>query len=143
MPNPEPGLVIRYSCLWAGEHEDGHEEGRKDRPCATVLAVTTEGDAVRAIVVAATHVPPIDSRDAIEIPSGIKTTLRLNQDRSWIVVALSNDIVWPRPDLRRIGQPTSGPFADGHLPSRFFPKVRRQFGEMERARRGRWVPRTE
>jgi hypothetical protein len=38
-PTPVPGLVVRYSYLWASEHARGREEGAKDRPCAVVLVV--------------------------------------------------------------------------------------------------------
>jgi hypothetical protein len=37
LPEPEPGRVIRYNYLWAKEQEQGREEGRKDRPCASSL----------------------------------------------------------------------------------------------------------
>ena len=37
-PAPEPGLIIRYAYLWRSEAFQGEEEGRKDRPCAVVLA---------------------------------------------------------------------------------------------------------
>jgi len=36
LPTPRPGLVIRYSYLWAREHDQGREEGVKDRPCAVL-----------------------------------------------------------------------------------------------------------
>jgi hypothetical protein len=44
LPEPEPGLVIRYSNLWLREHREGREEGTKDRPCAIVLASRRYGD---------------------------------------------------------------------------------------------------
>ena len=45
LPEPVPGLVIRYSYLWADEHERGQEEGVKDRPCAIVLmSMADEGE---------------------------------------------------------------------------------------------------
>ena len=42
LSEPVPGLVIRYSYLWANEHERGQEEGVKDPPCAIILATTDE-----------------------------------------------------------------------------------------------------
>jgi hypothetical protein len=39
LPQPEVGLVISYSYLWKEEEERGQIEGRKDRPCAIMLAV--------------------------------------------------------------------------------------------------------
>jgi hypothetical protein len=38
-PEPQPGLVIRFSYLWKREADAGREEGVKDRPRAIVLAV--------------------------------------------------------------------------------------------------------
>jgi hypothetical protein len=40
LPEPVPGLVIRYSYLWAEEYGRGQEEGVKDRPCAVILVTT-------------------------------------------------------------------------------------------------------
>lgn len=39
LPEPEVGLVISYSYLRKEEEKRGLIEGRKDRPCAIVLAV--------------------------------------------------------------------------------------------------------
>ncbi len=38
-PDPHPGLVIRYAYLWKREHDEGREDGSKDRPCSIVLSV--------------------------------------------------------------------------------------------------------
>jgi hypothetical protein len=38
LPEPRPGLVIRYGFLWSHEAEAGAEEAAKDRPCAIVVA---------------------------------------------------------------------------------------------------------
>lgn len=48
LPNPVPGLVIRYSYLWASERAGGQQEGVKDRPCAVVLV--TEDDVGERVV---------------------------------------------------------------------------------------------
>ena len=49
-PEPTPGLVIRYSYLWAQEHKHGREEGVKDRPCAVILVTANEdGERVEPI----------------------------------------------------------------------------------------------
>lgn len=37
LPTPAPGLVISYAYLWRDQAVAGAEEGRKNRPCATVL----------------------------------------------------------------------------------------------------------
>lgn len=144
LPKPEPGLVIRYTYLWSREHERGREEGRKDRPCVIILAVTMEdGNAERVLVVPVTSSRPADPTEAMEIPPAIKKSLGLDADQSWIIVSESNDFIWPGPDLRRVGDRPTGPFGYGFLPPRFFAELRRRFAEMERARRSRRVPRTE
>jgi hypothetical protein len=57
LPEPAPGLVIRYSYLWAEEHERGQEEGVKDRPCAIVMmAMGDEGEKL-VTVLPVTHAP--------------------------------------------------------------------------------------
>ena len=71
-PEPQPGLVISYAYLWSEEAEQGRVEGRKDRPCAIVVAVETPGPVPRkrVAVVPITHVPPGDPRMAIEGETG-------------------------------------------------------------------------
>ena len=49
-PEPAPGLVIRYSYLWAEQHRGGQEEGVKDRPCAVILVTVIE-DGERMVTV--------------------------------------------------------------------------------------------
>jgi hypothetical protein len=71
-PEPEAGLVISYSYLWKEEEERGQTEGRKDRPCAIVLAVDDpdpKADGRKQVAVAPiTHSPPHDPNVAVEIP---------------------------------------------------------------------------
>ena len=43
LPPPQPGLVIRYSYLWAREAAQGHEEGAKERPAAVAFGYMTPG----------------------------------------------------------------------------------------------------
>ena len=50
LPEPEPGLVIRYSYLWRREQRKGREEGAKDRSCAIVLTAE-DHDGEKLVVV--------------------------------------------------------------------------------------------
>ena len=59
-PQPIAGMVIRYAYLWRSEHEQGIEEGAKDRPCAVLLAVTDEAGDRKVIVLPIAHTPPRD-----------------------------------------------------------------------------------
>ncbi len=44
---PQPGMVISYAYLRCGEHEQGREEGAKDRPVVIVLAAKdNDGDTI-------------------------------------------------------------------------------------------------
>ena len=77
-PKPLPAQVICYSYLWKSEHERGHEEGIKDRPCAVVLTATEADGDVVVTVLPITHTPPYDPAEAVEIPAGTKERLGLD-----------------------------------------------------------------
>jgi hypothetical protein len=142
-PAPIPGLVIRYSYLWRGEHLQGREEGVKDRPCAVLLAITDEAGDQKVIVLPVTHTPPNDAAHGVEIPAATKRRLGLDDDRSWIVVTEANRFTWPGPDLRLAisGDPAS--VAYGELPSALFEQVREKWLAYFKAQKARVVVRTE
>ncbi len=143
VPTPEAGLVISYAYLWQREHEQGREEGGKDRPCAIIVALLQADESYRVLVVPVTHAPPMVEAEAMEIPLAVKKRLGLDAERSWIVLTESNEFSWPGPDLRPIRGRSDGAMAYGMLPPTFFVELRRRFVEIERARRSRRVPRTE
>jgi len=143
LPTPEPGLVIRYSYLWAREHRQGREEGTKDRPCAIVLAARDKDGETQVVVVPVTHSQPDRLDTALELPRAVKQHLGLDSERSWVVLSESNLFDWPGPDLRRIGDRDDSSVAYGFLPPRFFEELRRRFVTLETAARSRRVRRTE
>jgi hypothetical protein len=143
LPKPEPGLVIRYAYLWRAEHQRGQEEGVIDRPCAIVLAPERGGDDTHVVVLPVTHSPPDRSADALEIPLAIKRHLKLDAERSWVVLSESNRFRWPGPDLLRVGDRDDSSVAYGFLPPRFFAELLRRFIALEEAARSRRVTRTE
>jgi len=53
-------MVICYAYLWHSEHEQGREEGVKDRPCAVLLAVADDAGEQKVIVLPIKHKPPRD-----------------------------------------------------------------------------------
>jgi len=142
-PLPHPGLVIRYSYLWKQEQDAGHEEGRKDRPCAIVMAVVDEYGGKEVLVLPITHTPPRHAMDAIEIPAETKERLRLDSDRAWIVIAEANEFVWPGPDLRPVSAHDDWAIAYGTLPPRFFAYVRDKFLDRDRHTKSSHVKRTQ
>lgn len=102
LPEPRPGLVIRYAYLWRDEARTGRDEGAKDRPCVIVLAVENQPGGRMVTVAPMTHSPPRTAGDAVELPELTKQRLGLDGDRSWVVVTEVNRFVWPGPDLRPV-----------------------------------------
>jgi mRNA-degrading endonuclease toxin of MazEF toxin-antitoxin module len=117
LPDPQPGLVIRYSYLWRREAEQGREHGAKDRPCVVVLAVKRNGDKTRVVVAPITHAPPANSENALKLPAQTKERLGLDEQVSWIVTQEVNVFTWPGPDLKNIETTAGRRFAFGYLPS--------------------------
>lgn len=143
IPDPHPGLVIRYSYLWESEHAAGREEGVKDRPCAVVLTRQVIADRTLVTVVAVTHTPPSDPVGAIELPASIKRMLGLDDLPSWIVLTEVNDFIWPGPDLTPIPGSDVQRFDYGVLPPGFFRGLRDQMVALIKSHRVTIVPRTE
>lgn len=103
IPEPRPGLVIRYGFLWSHERTTGSTEASKDRPCAIVVATSAGPDgATRATLAAITHSPPDDPAGSLEIPPAICRTLGLDSGRHWLRLDELNRFIWPGYDLRPI-----------------------------------------
>lgn len=141
-PQPEPGLVIRYSYLWREQAERGQEEGEKDRPCAVLLATRTEDGEIVVIALPITHTPPQHSELAVEIPLLTKQRLGLDDDRSWIIISEANRFVWPGPDLRPRTPGDSSSVSYGLLPAKLYEEVRAKFVRALELRRSKTVKRT-
>jgi hypothetical protein len=121
LPTPEAGLVISYGYLWHYEHQAGQEEGRKDRPCVIALVVQGNDSTTVVTVLPLTHRQPLDPANAVEIPAAVKRHLRLDGDRSWVVVNEGNEFLWPGYDLRKV--PRADRYDYGFLPPRFFGQI--------------------
>ena len=120
-------MVIGYAYPWRHEHRRGHEEGRKDRPCAVVALVESAPSGMREVlVVPITHRRPDDSEVAIELLQATKRRLGLDADRSWIVCDEVNRFVWPGYDLRPVPRSKPRRFAYGFLPPGLFAQVKRR-----------------
>jgi hypothetical protein len=142
-PEPRPGLVIRYSYLWAREAEAGREEGVKDRPCAIVLVLLREGEHPIVRVLPVTHSAPADPADALEIPQPTKQRLGLDAERSWVILSEANDFIWPGPDLRPAVNGDLSSVGYGMLPPGFMRVLRERLMQRFRARRMAVTKRTE
>jgi len=121
LPEPVPGLVIRYDYLWRHEAEQGRIEASKYRPSVIVLSVTgKETDEKIVWVAPITRRQPHDASAAVEIPNRVKQRLGLDAEKSWIIISEVNRFIWPGPDIRPIRQ---GQWAYGLLPHRLFHAI--------------------
>lgn len=145
LPAPVPGLVIRYGYLWHSEQLAGREEGQKDRPCAIVAALrlADDPDETRVLVLPVTHSVPVQPALAVEIPAPVKERLRLDAERSWVVLSEWNEFIWPGPDVRRAPGGDASSVAYGMLPPGLFAVIRDRFVALATAQRASRVTRTE
>ena len=57
LPEPKPGLVVRYDYLWTREAAAGREQG-KDRPACLVAASDSAARPRYVVLLPITHTPP-------------------------------------------------------------------------------------
>jgi hypothetical protein len=133
-PEPRVGLVVSYSYLWSEEAEQGLVEGKKDRPCAIILAIdeppSNAAQRKQVAVAPITHSPPHDMSVAIEIPLRVKEHLGLDSERSWIILNEVNVFRWPGFDLRPIRN-GDGRVDYGFLPPKLFGRLIEKFRDLE------------
>ena len=141
LPEPVPGLVIRYGYLWHDEARRGREEGSKDRPCAVVLALRREESGTTVVVAPITHSPPREDRAGVELPAATKRRLGLDEAASWIITDDVNAFLWPGPDLRPIPGEAPARFAYGLLPAALTERMLTSVRANARARRLAQTPR--
>lgn len=133
LPEPGPGLVIRYAYLWRSEAERGRDDGSKDRPCAVILAVKRSMGRTTVVVAPITHARPYVPELAVELPSETKKRLGLDDAPSWIVADDLNHFDWPGPDLRPIpGRSGADRFIYGHLSNRTTRQIIEKVRELVR-----------
>lgn len=142
-PVPVPGLVIRYSYLWASQYAQGQEEGVKDRPCAIVLATADDAGGQVVTVLPISHTPPTNPLFAVELPAAVKRRLKLDDERSWVILAEANRFTWPGPDLRPLRPGDAQSTAYGPLPYGLFEEIRLKFIATLKSQAVRAVPRSE
>jgi mRNA-degrading endonuclease toxin of MazEF toxin-antitoxin module len=57
LPEPRPGLVIRYDYLWSREAVAGRDQG-KERPACLVAATDSAAAPRFVVILPITHTPP-------------------------------------------------------------------------------------
>lgn len=132
LPVPRPGLVVNYAYLWHAEAARGRDEGKKNRPCAVILATQAQDDKKQIVTVAPITHTPQDPESAVPLPPQTQRRLGLDDAPQWIVTSEVNRFAWPGPDLR----PVRGEqWAYGLIPDRLYRKVKAQMLQRARDRR--------
>jgi len=139
LPDPKPGLVVRYDYLWAHEAVAGRDQG-KDRP--TCLLAATD-DTVRpryVVLLPITHSPPSGETVGVEIPAKVKYAIGLDDEPSWVIVSEHNIDEWPNGGLSPLpGRPDV--FSYGFLPPGLFARIKTSFLDLAKAKRSSAVRR--
>ena len=121
LPEPKPGLVFRYDYLWEREARDGRDAS-KDRPACIAVATDSDVDPRMVVILPITHSKPTGTTIGIEIPTDIRRYLKLDDQRSWIIVSEANIDSWPNSGIHRL--PRSTEFTYGTLPRGLFATVK-------------------
>jgi hypothetical protein len=128
LPDPWPGLVIRYPYLWTREAAAGRVPGKGRSPC--LLAATDSSISPRFILILPiTHTRPNKDTVGIEIPAKVRVALGLDDTKSWIVVSEHNVDEWPNAGLAPIPVRPQD-CAYGFIPPGLFAQVKAKFLEL-------------
>lgn len=139
IPEPKPGLVIRYDYLWSHEAAAGRDQG-KERPACLVAASDSSVRPRFVVILPITHSPPDDDTVGIEVPARVRQALGLDDAPSWVIVSEYNVDEWPNGGLAPLpGRP--GVFSYGFIPPRLFAQVKEKFLELSEQRRSSGVRR--
>ena len=135
LPEPRPGLVVRYDYLWARQARSGDDQG-KDRPACLVAATDSATSPRFVVLLPITHTPPDKDTVGVEIPARVREALGLDDAPSWVIVSEHNIDEWPNGGVSPLpGRP--GVFAYGFIPPGLFAGVKAGFLELyEKGRSG-------
>ena len=139
LPEPKPGLVIRYDYLWSREAARGREQG-KDRPACLVAASDSATVPRFVVILPITRTAPAGDTVGIGIPPKVRRALALDAAPSWVIVSEHNVDEWPNAGLAPVpGRP--GIFSCGFIPPGLFAEIKARFLELSEQGRGAGVQR--
>ena len=122
LPEPAPGLVVRYDYLWSRAAAAGAEDGKVRPTC--IVAATDSAAAPRFVVLLPiTHTAPSGDTVGIEIPQAVKKMLGLDDEQSWVIISEHNVDEWPNAGVSPVPG-RKGQFAYGFLPPRLFKAIK-------------------
>lgn len=133
LPDPKPGLVVRYDYLWTHDASAGRSQG-KDRPTCLVAATDAQVRPRYVVLLPITHTPPSGNTVGIEIPAKVKQAIGLDCEPSWVIVSEHNIDEWPNGGLSPIPG-KAGEFSYGFIPPGLFVKIKATFLELAQAKR--------
>ena len=139
LPEPRPGLVVRYDYLWAREAAAGRDQG-KERPACLVAATDADVRPRVVVLLPITHSPPTGDTIGIEIPARIRVALGLDDAPSWVIVSEHNVDEWPNGGLAPLPG-RSSVFSYGFIPPGLFAAVKASFLKLHDAGRSAGVER--
>lgn len=140
IPEPSPGLVVRYDYLWSREAAAGRIQG-KERPACLVATSDSATKPRFVVLLPITHSPPIGDTVAIEIPAEVRQSIGLDDEPSWVVISEYNVDEWPNAGL----SPLPGKldvFAYGFIPPGLFAAIKARLLELAREKKSEAVSRT-
>lgn len=139
IPEPKPGLVVRYDYLWSREAAGGGMQG-KDRPACLVAASDSQTTPRFVLLLPITHSAPGEDTIGIEIPAKVKQAIGLADQPSWVIVSEYNVDEWPNAGLSALpGDP--GQYAYGFIPPDLFAQIKAKFLDLAKARKSRAIRR--
>ncbi len=139
LPDPKPGLVVRYDYLWTHEAADGRDQG-KTRPTCLIAATDPAVRPRYVVLLPITHTPPAGNTVGIEVPARVSQALGLDDTPSWVIVSEHNIDEWPNARLSPLpGQRDL--FSYGFIPSGLFAQIKARFLELARAKKSHAVRR--
>src|SRR5581483_754575 len=116
-------------------------EGAKDRPSLVIAVAVVEADdkdqRPSVLVLAATHSPPGNQSDAVELPRHIKQELGLDDEPSWIVTTEATAFRWPGPELHPFPGREGSTSIYGRSPAPLLTRMAQSYRANRKAGRGR------
>ena len=139
LPEPKPGLVVRYDYLWSREAAVGRDQG-KDRPSCLVAASDFTITPRFVVILPITHTAPAGDVVGVEISPRVCQAIGLDEARSWVIVSEHNVDEWPNGGLAPIPG-KRGKFDCGFVPPGLFAQIKAKFLELSEQGRGTGVRR--
>ena len=139
LPDPKPGLVVRYDYLWTHEAAAGRDQG-KTRPTCLIAATDPAVRPRYVVLLPITHTMPAGDTAGIEIPARVRQALGLDDAPSWVILSEHNIDEWPTAGL----SPLPGlldVFSYGFIPPGLFTQIKARFLELARSKKSRPVRR--